>query len=269
MSSRSHDSRSSAEAAAASGTTFAAASRRLNRRFTAYLDQTFARRLRRRRIALAAFGAVSVCLGCAAAFAAFKDRTDLWPILLTACLLLAVWVAFSMRSVLRGRQELRRLRNVAQGGIPVNAFLIQASSSLFAPQTDTLPCLVLVSFQPEVASDLEYMRSLARRVFSMKNTHQPDPDGRYIASLPTDERAVPYRRRLLPYSFTDGSTIYCADLWLRPSFLKGGCLQDNILPCLAEPGPSGGIELIPWWLLSDTDKPSTTASSSETESSIA
>lgn len=265
-SSRSNESSSSAEGAAASpsgsGTTFAAASRRLNRRFTAYLDESFLRQARRRARRAAGLGGLAAALAGLAAYAAQAGQAEYWPLLLIASVLTACATALGVRGQIRDRREMRHVREVVQGGVPVNAFLVQANSALFKPQNAPLPCLVLLCFQPEVSSDIAYMRHLARRVYALKNTRQPDLDGRFVAGVTTNERAVPNRRRSLPLSFTDGSIVYCADLWVRPSYLKGACLQGDILPCIAEPGASGGIEIVPWWLLSDTEKPLAAASSS-------
>ncbi|MBC8104484.1 MAG: hypothetical protein H7Z41_18060 [Cytophagales bacterium] len=260
-SSRSNDSSSADEEAASTpggdfdrAASFTGTSRRLNRRFTAYLDQGFQRKMRQQRRALLGVGFVVSAISVLVALAAAQGLRELWVALVVSGALIGLGGTAALRSLLRWRQRMQRRRTVIQTGIPVNAFLVQANSALLQPQNQTLPCLVLISFQPEVSSELEYLQSLAQRVYALKNTCPDDPDGQYVAGLTTDERAVPGRRRPLPHSFTDGSVIYCADLWVSPGDLQGSRLQKHVLPCIAEPGPVGEIELVPWWLLSEPEK---------------
>jgi hypothetical protein len=248
MSSRNYDS---------SAASIATASHRLNRRFMAYVDQVFERQMRQRRRLLLGVGFLITVIFILITLAALHRMQDLWVPFLIAGVLIAAWGTRGVRGLLRWRQRAQQMRGVIQTGTPVNAFLVQANGALLQAQRQTLPCLVLISFQPEVSSEFDYMQSLARRVAALKNTQPTDADGQFVADLTTNERAVPGRRRQLPLSFTDGSTIYCADLLVRPDYLQGSHLQSDILPCIAEPGVGGGIELVPWWLLQEPEKPLT------------
>ncbi|MES2459767.1 MAG: hypothetical protein V4671_04230 [Armatimonadota bacterium] len=248
MSSRNYDS---------SAPSLASASHRLNRRFTAYVDQVFERQMRQRRRLLLAVSIIVMVLFALIAFAVLQRMQDLWAPFLIAGLLIAAWATRGIQGLFRWRQRTQQMRAVIQTGTPVNAFLVQANGALLHAQRQTLPCLVLISFQPEVSGEIDYMQSLARRVYALKNTQPTDADSQFVAGLTTNERAVPGRRRLLPLSFTDGSTIYCADLLVRPDYLQGSHIQSDILPCIAEPGLGGGIELVPWWLLQEPEKPLT------------
>ncbi len=248
MSSRKYDS---------SATSIVTASHRLNRRFMAYVDQVFERQMRQRRHLMIGVVFVAVTIFFLITLAALQQLRELWAPLLVAALLIAVWATRGVRGLLRWRQRMQQMRGVIQAGTPVNAFLVQANEALLHAQRQTLPCLVLISFQPEVSGEIEYMQSLARRVSAMKDSKPTDADGRLVADLMTGERAVPGRRRQLPLSFTDGSIIYCADLWVRPDYLQGSHIQNGVLPCIAEPGLGGGIELVPWWILQEPEKPLT------------
>jgi hypothetical protein len=232
-------------------------SHRLNRRFMAYVDQVFERQMRQRRRLMVGVVFLVIAIFSLLIFAALQQTRELWVPLVVAGLLITAWVTQGVRKLFRWRQRMQQMRGVLQVGTPVNAFLVQANGALLQAQRQTLPCLVLISFQPEVSGEIDYMQSLARRVYAMKDTHPTDTDGQFVAKLTTDERAVPGRRRQLPLSFTDGSTIYCADLSVRPDYLQGSCIQSDILPCIAEPGFAGGIELVPWWLLQEPEKPLT------------
>jgi hypothetical protein len=248
MSSRNYDS---------SVASVASASHRLNRRFMAYVDQVFERQMRQRRRLLLGVVFLVTVIFTLVTIAALNRIEQLWAPLLAAGLLIGAWALRAVRGLFLWRQKTQRMRGLVQTGTPVNAFLVQANETLLRAQNKTLPCLVLICFQPEVSGEIEYMQSLARQVSGLKNKKPADADGQFVAGLTTNERAVPGRRRQLPLSFTDGSTIYCADLMVKPGYLQGSHIQSDILPCIAEPGLSGGIELVPWWLLQEPEKPLT------------
>jgi hypothetical protein len=132
------------------------------------------------------------------------------------------------------------------------AVLVQANGLLYHRGPFSLPCLVLFTFDPEYGQDPAYMENLARRVYHLKDTEQVVPDLRYVAELVTNEEPERYRRRLLPVSFTGGPKVYAADLWIRRKYLRGGYLTDPFLPCIAEPGEEGGLELVPYWIAEQT-----------------
>lgn len=221
----------------------------LNARFLEHLEDTRPQNAGKRRAALLGFASGIAMLIGALAAALSRDFLLAWP-LLPVGLVLAIRGWRSLQRLHAVEKRFAGLLTIGLRGVPVTGYLVQANEALFQPGTETsLPALVLFSFQPEVDGDVGYMSSLARRVYRLKNTQFPDADSSYVASLTTNEQAVPYRRRALPLSFTDGSTIYCADLWIQRSDLRGGCLTASQLPCLAEPGESGGIELVPAFLL--------------------
>lgn len=143
---------------------------------------------------------------------------------------------------------------LARKGVPVWGVLVQANSKLFEPGTMDLPCLVIFSFEP-AGGHLDYMQRLAHEIFDLKETQQTDPDRRFVANLTTDERAYKYRRRRVPVSFTGGPTVYCADLYITRSCLSAGFLTERALPCFAELGETGMLELLPWWMAGGQDAP--------------
>jgi hypothetical protein len=229
------------------------APRPLNERFVAYLDQLYAPRGHRRWHVLAGMTVGALLVAAVLVLALGLNTHAAWPLLPLGIVLFGRGIV-ALQGIRRARQQFQNLRNVVKNGVPITAYIVQAHEGLFKPGSGPLPCLVLFSFQSEVESEGEYMRYLADRLFALKNTQPTDVDGRYLANLCTDEHPVPYRRRRLPNSFTDGSTIYCADLWVKRAYLRGGYLRGNTLPCLAEPGDVGGIELIPSWLLTPSEE---------------
>jgi hypothetical protein len=221
----------------------------INARFLEHLEDTRPQNAGKRRVAaFGFFGGMLLLLGALATLFT-HDFALAWPLLPTgAVIALRSWR--SLRDIFTREHRFETLLKLGMRGVPVSGYLVQANEALFKPGSEvSLPALVLFSFQPEVDSDPGYMSSLARSVYRLKNTYPQDADGSYVAALTTDERAIPYRRRALPLSFTDGSTIFCADLWIQRSDLRGGLLATNQLTCLADPGENGGIELVPAFLL--------------------
>lgn len=228
--------------------TILTADRALNARFTDYLDAVFPAREHRRRLRLSGYIlALSLAVLIGAVIAGFY-LPFLWSVAALAALA-ALRSVRVMRRMQRTERYYERVRDVARDGTLVSAYVVQAAEDLYRPGTETLPCRALFSFEPEVGGDADYMRYLARRIVRLKDTVPSDPEGRYLARLAVDEEAVPYRRRPLPVSFTDGSTVYCADLFVKRAYLDTPYLTTDVLPCLAEPGDSGGIEMVPTWLL--------------------
>ena len=144
------------------------------------------------------------------------------------------WGALQLRLHQRDRHLGQRVHAIASQGHRVNAYLVHAPDALYRPGSRVQSCRVLISFQPEVAGDREYMQHLAIR---------------WSEATKERERRVRYRRRQLPLELTDGSLVYCCDLFVHPGLLAAGYLTSSLLPCLAMEGERGGIELIPYWLL--------------------
>jgi hypothetical protein len=229
------------------------APRPLNERYVAYLDQLYAPRGHRRWHVLAGMTVGVVLILGVLALALGMNVHAAWPLLPLGVVLVGRGI-IALQGIRHARQQFQNLRNVVKNGVPVTAYIVQAHEGLFKPGSGLLPCLVLFTFSSEVESDADYMRYLADRLYALKNTQPDDADGQYLANLCTDEHPVPYRRRRLPYSFTDGSTVYCADVWVKRAYLPGGYLRGNTLPCVAEPGEVGGIELLPSWLLTPSEE---------------
>lgn len=134
----------------------------------------------------------------------------------------------------RDRHLASRVHEIASHGHRVNAYVVHAPDALYKPGSRIQSCQVLISFQPEVGGDREYMQYLANQ---------------WACSTKENERRKRDRRKQLPLTMTDGSLVYCCDLFIHPGLLSAGYLTSSMLPCLAEKGENGGIELIPYWLL--------------------
>ena len=77
----------------------------------------------------------------------------------------------------------------------------------------------------------------------------PDEDRKFLILLMADEEYQRNRRRRLPDSITGGHTVYACDLGISPDYLPFRKINEEmpVIPCLAEPGDSGQIRIVPYW----------------------
>jgi hypothetical protein len=152
---------------------------------------------------------------------------------------------------------LRAAREFAERAQAVAAFPLMVNGMLRAPGSKIAPGLVLITFDPNARTQL--MADLAMSVASAGaegNLAQSWSSAQrdFTAQLMEDEDFKPFRRRGIPSDMTGGlNAVSACDLMIDPALLPGGFLGDEcpILPCLAEPGDSGRILLLPHWLVDD------------------
>ncbi|RYG88620.1 MAG: hypothetical protein EON58_19850 [Alphaproteobacteria bacterium] len=225
-------------------------------RYAAFLDYAFSPETHRRRYALTVSMLVlGIALGSGSFYLANSWHPTAWAGTV-AGILIAARAMTLMHGMVRRAQLYGRRKQVARKGELVTAYVVHCPTDLLRPgQEHALPCRVVFSFQPEVCDDMRYMRYIATHVAELKDKlPRGDMDKQYIAALASEPQTKKSRRYLLPLSFTDGSAIYLADLLVSRAHLPGGYLHTDALPCLAEPGATGGIEMMPEWLL-DPKKP--------------
>ena len=138
-------------------------SRSINERFVAYLDAMYAPRDVRRRFLMAGAIVGAVLISLVLAIALLPQSHAPW-VLLPLGVFLLVRGVIALRGIRKAREQFRNLRNVIQHGVPVTAYIVQAHEALYRPGRDTLPCLVLFTFSPEVEQDAGYMHYLAERL---------------------------------------------------------------------------------------------------------
>jgi hypothetical protein len=148
----------------------------------------------------------------------------------------------------RARERMRALQ--VRGAIPLTALRVQANGALYEPGTWDAPGVVLFSLSP--GADLEQLDALADDLFEARIApDDPPPD---IAEAVGLMRAnvghwIYHRRAPVRPSRVGGQEVHVADLWFHRLFLRDGSIKrerGRALPCLVEPGPQGGIELLPW-----------------------
>jgi hypothetical protein len=149
----------------------------------------------------------------------------------------ALWLLQGILGLWQTREAQRLqagVRHVVESGMPVAAYLIRADERLKHPGTETHGCFALITFEADAARDSEWLLHLARNAEDL---------------LPRRRKLTRYRRQRLPERRTDGYAVYLVDLEVAPVYLAGGYLAGAPLPCMAEPGETGGVELIPHWLI--------------------
>lgn len=168
----------------------------------------------------------------------------------------SVWPLFILIAIMAGvlhpirsNRITRRRRAIVVSGVPVQAVIVQANKDMFRKGFEELPCEVLFSFDKALNENPSTLINLADKVYALKGTKPSKPDEYAVSKLVTNELAVRHRRRLLPPSFTGDRVVYAADLFIESRFLRDGYLTDRVLPCFAEEGDTGGIELVPYSLL--------------------
>ncbi len=220
-------------------------------RYATYLDYAFSPESHRGRYAVAvALLVLGLGVGVGSGWLALHWHPTAWAGMVAGALIAGRALTL-MHGMVRRAQLYGRRKQITRKGELVKGYVVQCSPALLRPGAEAaLPCRVLFSFQPEVGGDGQYLRYLATRVAELKNKlPRGDMDKQYIAVLASETTASANRRYLLPLSFTDGSAVYLADLFVSRAHLPGGYLHTDALPCLAEAGATGGIEMIPEWLL--------------------
>lgn len=205
----------------------------LNERFLAFLEEGTAPPPSRSWRGPLAVVAGALLLGTAFVVASNVRRLYAAPLFSLGAWMLLRGLYSMVRTVLQKRLA-ERVRQTVARGQRVNAFIVRAPDGLYRPGSIVRPCQVLISFQPEVSGDRKYMEYLCRR---------------WAGQIRDREGYRRNRRARLPRRLTDGSTVYCCDLYIHPALLASGYLTSSVLPCIAEEGAQGGIELVPYWLL--------------------
>ncbi|MBC8141305.1 MAG: hypothetical protein H7Y38_07665 [Armatimonadetes bacterium] len=220
-------------------------------RYAAYLDYAFSPETHHTRYGFAvALLLVGVGIGTGAAWLAQAWHPSAWAGVVIGSLLSGRALVL-MHQMVRRAQLYAQRKQIARKGELVTGYVVQCASALLKPGAEpTLSCRVLFSFQSEVGGDTRYMRHLANTVAELKNKlPRGDMDRQYVAALASETATNINRRYLLPLSLTDGSAVYLADLSVSRAHLPGGYLHTDALACLAESGATGGIEMLPEWLL--------------------
>jgi hypothetical protein len=136
-----------------------------------------------------------------------------------------------------------------QGARPAVGARVQANRALYEPGTRAgHPGLAIFSFDP--AATPAFLEDLAQTLYDLKDSDTENPVLLAAAEplFANEEEWYYHRRKRVPAELTKGLAVYAGDLWIHRPFLVDGYFssrQPRALPLLAEPGETGGLELIP------------------------
>jgi hypothetical protein len=155
-----------------------------------------------------------------------------WWVLGSVCGGLAVLgvLALAYLAILDRR---KRDRVIAEGE-HTTGWLVQANSELFEEGGMDLPALVLLSRDPEVVDDREFLTDLAERIMDLKGADPDDcedEDEAFVAGLMRDETYVEGKRDRLPKRFAGGRQVYLAHIFVYRDHLPEKRIRGQRIPC--------------------------------------
>jgi hypothetical protein len=134
------------------------------------------------------------------------------------------------------------------GAKPLVGARVQSNFALYQPGSEGAPAMVAFSFDPGV-SPLK-LQEVAEMVYELKSSVTQNPVLIAAAAGPcaSDKFWFYHRRFRIPPELTEGRVIYTGDIWVHRPYLPERYFSDRtprLVPVLAQPGETGGVELIP------------------------
>jgi hypothetical protein len=208
------------------------------------------------RFAKAVGSALEVDAGAAGCFA----NAALVALVVSAASLVLLPLALFLYPRWRKMRTLARVFRAAEAfsarAAPVMAYPLMVNRALRSPGNDPSAGLVLISFEP-AGNSLQFMADLAVKVGEGTAPDLSAADREFCERLMDEEQYVMSRRRRLPPTVTGGPTVYACDLAIAPQLLERRHIPDDspLVPCVAEPGDSGRICQMPFWVVMNQDAP--------------
>ncbi|NTW29530.1 MAG: hypothetical protein HGA39_09255 [Coriobacteriia bacterium] len=129
-----------------------------------------------------------------------------------------------------------------EGGVVWGA-LVQANTLLFSPGKMDHPAMVIYAPDRSLDACPEWLSSVARELYQLKNTMPEEPDRRELASMITDEmeRGLGWT---VPSSITGGKLIKSSSVMVFRQHLPHGVLKGDFFPLLFHPDTSA-VMIVP------------------------
>ena len=137
-----------------------------------------------------------------------------------------------------------RIKVLEKVGFPVLAMRIGANHELYGPGDEDRHGMVAITFEDV---SIEFLLRIRERLYELRTSTLATDDEMKWQRRFDDLRVRLYSREPIPPSLTEGIQFYHCDLLIRRACLPRGYLRfetDVLLPCLAEPGEEGALELI-------------------------
>ncbi len=101
----------------------------------------------------------------------------------------------------------------------------------------------------DVDATTEEMTGLARKMLMVAHQDVSREAALAVIAMLDDVDYTPGRRRAIPDELTGGRLAYAFDLMMIGAYLPTDTLKVPLVPCVAEPGEAGVIQMIPWWIV--------------------
>ena len=154
------------------------------------------------------------------------------------------------RKIRTGDARTKRLRNryhqLAENGEVIFTYVIVANSDLKYREGASAPALVAANFK-DGKDDLKIMEMRDRFADAALGVSEDQE----LSGLLGDLDYTFGRRRCIPPQFTEGVEVTAFDLQIIGDYLPTRKLQIEAIPCIAEPGQTGLICMIPFKLIED------------------
>lgn len=176
------------------------------------------------------YALVGAAAGAAAMWIGFGDA---WPSAAAASglagMCFGAGVVRTIR-IARGYAVWKRRRRIAMDGDVRRGVVCLGASDVEYPGGSPRSVVVLLSFDSDVSSDMEFLSYLAGRV-------EREWDLRRLQG-----------RRQLPLVWTDGALVVATRVCVADYHLRRGIADRPVVACSVEPGESGGVLAIPSWI---------------------
>lgn len=156
-------------------------------------------------------------------------------------------IASARLSVRKSKRIRRELIAAAERSIPVLAYPVLANRALLRQRSTVAPALVIATFEADATTG--EMAELAMRMTTVELQDVSEESIAAVTRMFDDERYSEGRRRALPEDLTGGRRVYAFDLMMFGDYLPTETLEIPLVPCVAEPGESGIIQMVPWWIV--------------------
>lgn len=144
----------------------------------------------------------------------------------------------------RKRNRIREdLIEAAERSVPLMTFPIMANAALLRQKGAVVPALVIATFEPDATA--EEMTDLAVKLDTVDYQRVTEETRHAVEAMFRDVHYTPGRRRIIPDELTGGRRVYAFDLMMLGDYLPTDTFQIPLVPCIAEPGDHGTIQMLP------------------------
>lgn len=133
------------------------------------------------------------------------------------------------------------------GGVKLRGVLLFADPAIYEPGPDNRIGTALVTFEPPTDLQTSELRALTKQIFSLAEQGGTSEDEQLAASIVNAPTGIPYTRTALPNSIGGWPVVYAMEMVLYRPYFPDGVVATDLIPCVAEPGEEGVVELLPHW----------------------